>query len=164
MKNVLLGISLVWFTMSCNNKANTEKEIQAARQAAIDSVNQVVELERVKQATIDSMNVVKEEEERKLESQKATRAKSGSSYTYASNGSSGSSADYVPVSQTSHKKRMSNAAKGALIGAGVGALTGVAIAKDKKGKGALIGAGVGAGAGAITGVIVDKQQQKKQQQ
>jgi len=164
MKNVLLGISLVCITMSCNNKANTEKEIQSARQAAIDSVNQVVELERVKQATIDSMNLVKEEEDRKAEAQKLARAKSGTAYRYSSSGSSGNSGDYVPVSQSSSKKKMSNAAKGALIGAGVGALTGVAIAKDKKGKGALIGAGVGAGAGALTGVVIDKQQKKKQQQ
>ena len=162
MKNVLLGILLVCITMSCNNKANTEKEIQAARQAAIDSVNLVVELERVKQATIDSMNLVKDEEARKAE--KIAQTKSGSAYRYSSSGSSGNSGDYVPVSQSSSKKKMSNAAKGALIGAGVGALTGVAIAKDKKGKGALIGAGVGAGAGALTGVVVDKQQKKKQQQ
>lgn len=160
MKNVFIGISLVCITMSCNNKANTEKEIQAARQAAIDSVNQVVELERVKQATIDSMNLVKEEEARKAE--KIAQTKSGSAYRYSSSGSSGNSGGYVPVSQSSSKKKMSNAAKGALIGAGVGALTGVAIAKDKKGKGALIGAGVGAG--ALTGVVVDKQQKKKQQQ
>ena len=54
------------------------------------------------------------------------------------------------------KKGMSQPAKGALIGAAVGAGTGLLIGK-KKGKSALIGGAVGAGAGYLYG----KHRQKK---
>lgn len=161
MKHILIVASLVVATMGCNNSGNTNEKIQAARQAAIDSVNRVVEIERMKQATIDSMNLVREME--LAEATTANKTKETVVYRDGSYANSG----YTPVSYgpaATGKKRMSNAAKGALIGAGVGALTGVAIAKDKKGKGALIGAGVGAAAGAVTGVIVDKQKKKKQTQ
>ena len=165
MKNVLIVISLVAATMGCNNKENTKDQIQAARQSAIDSVNRVVEIERMKQATIDSMNLIREEEQQIAEAKKANTAVKTKETVVYRDGSSNSG--YTPVSYAPAapaKKKMSNAAKGALIGAGVGALTGVAVAKDKKGKGALIGAGAGAAAGAITGVIVDKQKKKKQAQ
>ncbi|MFD2524129.1 YMGG-like glycine zipper-containing protein [Emticicia soli] len=167
MKNVIIIASVVAATMGCNNKENTKQEIQAARQAAIDSVNRVVEIERVKQATIDSMNLAREEAKIAEAEKATTRTKETVVYRDGGYASAGNGGTYTPVSYGSTapaKKKMSTPLKGALIGAGVGALTGVAIAKDKKGKGALIGAGVGAGAGALTGVIVDKQKQKKQAQ
>jgi outer membrane lipoprotein SlyB len=163
MKNVLIVFSLVAATMGCNNSANTNEKIQAARQAAIDSVNRVVEIERMKQATIDSMNLIREEEQQLAEAKEATtRTKETVVYRNPSSNGGYTPVAYAPAAPA--KKKMSNAAKGALIGAGLGALTGVAIAKDKKGKGALIGAGAGAAAGAITGVIIDKQKKKKQAQ
>jgi len=165
MKNVIIIASVVAATMGCNNKENTKQEIQAARQAAIDSVNRVVEIERVKQATIDSVNLAREQEAKIAST--ATKTKETVVYRDGGYASAGNGGNYTPVSYGSTapaKKKMSTPLKGALIGAGVGALTGVAIAKDKKGKGALIGAGVGAGAGALTGVIIDKQKQKKQAQ
>lgn len=66
---------------------------------------------------------------------------------------------YVPVqtqpATTQQKKGWSKAAKGAAIGAGTGALVGVAVS-DKKGKGAIIGGVVGAGAGYLIGRDRDK--------
>ncbi len=53
------------------------------------------------------------------------------------------------------KKGWSKAAKGAVIGAGVGAATGAIISK-KKGKGAVIGAIIGSGAGYVIGRDKDK--------
>ncbi|RYU96574.1 YMGG-like glycine zipper-containing protein [Emticicia agri] len=164
MKNVIILASLVVATMGCNNKENTNDKIQAARQAAIDSVNRVVQIERMKQATIDSMNLVREEEIAKAKKAN-TATKTKETVVYRDGGSSNSG--YTPVSYASTtpaKKKMNPALKGALIGTGVGALAGVAIAKDKKGKGALIGAAAGAAAGAVGGVIIDKQKQKKQAQ
>lgn len=148
MKKLLIGISLVGLAMGCSSRANTNEKIQAARQAAIDSVNQVVEIERAKQAAIDSVNALREAEIAEAKKVAANQK----TIVYRDN--------YVPVAETKPKKKMNNAAKGALIGAGVGALTGVAVAKNK-GQGALIGAGVGAGAGALTGVIVDNSKKKK---
>lgn len=54
----------------------------------------------------------------------------------------------------SHKK------KGAVIGAGAGALTG-ALISHKKGKGALIGGAVGAGAGYLYGRHKDKKDPRR---
>jgi outer membrane protein OmpA-like peptidoglycan-associated protein len=50
--------------------------------------------------------------------------------------------------------------KGALIGAAVGALGGMLISKNNKGKGALIGAAIGSAAGAGIGYSLDKQAQE----
>lgn len=166
MKNVIIFVSLAAAAMGCSNQANTNEQIQAARKAAIDSVNRVVEIERMKQATIDSMNLVQEQQLALIEAKKVnTATKTKETVIYRDGGSSGSG--YTPVSYTSTKpakKKMNPALKGALIGTGVGALAGVAIAKEKKGKGALIGAAAGAAAGALGGVIIDKQKQKKQAQ
>ena len=61
--------------------------------------------------------------------------------------------------QPQKKKGISNTAKGALIGAGVGAVTGAVVSKNK-GKGAVIGGIIGAGAGAVTGKVIDKKKAK----
>ena len=55
---------------------------------------------------------------------------------------------------TAQRKGMSSTAKGALIGAGVGAATGAIISK-KKVQGAIIGGVAGAGVAAGTGAIID---------
>ncbi len=55
---------------------------------------------------------------------------------------------------------MSSAAKGALIGAGAGAITGAAVSK-KKGEGAIIGGLAGAAVGAGTGAIIDDKKKKQ---
>lgn len=167
MKNVIIFVSLAAAAMGCNNGTNTNDQIQAARKAAIDSVNRVVEIERMKQATIDSMNLVQEQQLALAEAKKANTATKTKETVIYRDGGSSSSGGYTPVSYTSNtpaKKKMNPALKGALIGTGVGALAGVAIAKDKKGQGALIGAAAGAAAGALGGVIIDKQKQKKQAQ
>lgn len=59
------------------------------------------------------------------------------------------------VQQAPKKKKLSNTAKGALIGAGVGAVTGAVVSK-KKGQGAVIGGLIGAGAGAAAGRATEK--------
>ncbi|MEM9332109.1 MAG: OmpA family protein [Pseudomonadota bacterium] len=66
------------------------------------------------------------------------------------------------------KPQVSNTAAGAGIGAAVGAIGGLLIAKDKSGgdrrKAALIGAGVGALVGGGIGAYMDKQEQELRQQ
>lgn len=66
-------------------------------------------------------------------------------------------------SQSKEEKKMSNTAKGALIGAGAGAITGAAVSK-KKGKGAVVGGIIGAGTGAIAGKIIDKKKEEDDNQ
>lgn len=82
----------------------------------------------------------------KLESEKAEALKQQSAE--ASN--TAASAPEAPK-----KKKISNTAKGALIGAGVGAVTGAIVSK-KKAKGAVIGGLIGAGAGAVAGSTTEK--------
>lgn len=53
-------------------------------------------------------------------------------------------------------KGWSHAAKGTVVGAGTGALTGAIINKDHRGTGAIIGTIIGAGAGYLTGRKIDK--------
>jgi hypothetical protein len=65
---------------------------------------------------------------------------------------------YKPVKK---KRKISRPVEGALIGAGVGAVSGAIINKNNRGKGAVIGGIIGAGVGAGTGVIIDNKQKKK---
>ncbi|MBU2018029.1 MAG: glycine zipper 2TM domain-containing protein [Bacteroidetes bacterium] len=86
---------------------------------------------------------------------------SGQEPTYVQSPSNGQTNSQPAAQQTTNspeKKRMSNTAKGALIGAGAGAITGAVVSK-KKGKGAIVGGVIGAGAGAIAGKVVDKRQE-----
>tara|TARA_R110002124_G_scaffold134909_1_gene297693 strand:+ start:691 stop:1095 length:405 start_codon:yes stop_codon:yes gene_type:complete len=101
--------------------------------AVIDSMK----MEMVKAKVIDSMKI----EMAKQEEMKATTVK-----------------EVVVVNQAAPaapaRKKWSSTAKGAVIGAGVGAATGAIISK-KKGTGAIIGGLAGAGVGAGTGAIID---------
>ncbi|WP_130736648.1 YMGG-like glycine zipper-containing protein [Flavobacterium sp. J27] len=109
---------------------HTDAEMELAKQEVLDSIQVAQEKQRV----IDSMELV------------AARQKE---------------VIYVDNTQAApERKGMSNTAKGALIGAGVGAATG-AIVSDKKGTGAIIGGLAGAGVGAGTGAIIDDKKKKE---
>ena len=121
-------ISLMFF--SCQN--SKEKEIQAAKQATVDSMKVALEKQRV----IDSMQT-------EIDKKEALNQKK----------------EVTVINQTTteqpKRKKWSNTAKGAVIGAGVGAVTGAIISK-KKGEGAISGGVAGAGVGAGTGAIIDE--------
>ena len=127
----LVVLSLVVF--SCQNQ--TKLDLEKEKQAAIDSVK--VEME--KQRLIDSMRV--EMAQSKKEKEVVIVNQSGQ------------------ASAPTKRKGWSNTAKGAVIGAGIGAATG-AIISDKKGEGAIIGGLAGAGVGAGTGAIIDENKKK----
>ena len=123
--------------ISCQNQG--KMDVQAAKKATVDSMNVVIEKQRV----IDSMK----QEMVKIEEAKVETKKE----VIVVNQQSPSSAT---TSTTTKKKGWSNTAKGAVIGAGVGAATGAIISK-KKVQGAIIGGVAGAGVGAGTGAILD---------
>lgn len=123
---LLLAVVII----SCKDQGKMDS--QAAKEETIDSMK--VEIE--KQKVIDSMQV----EMAKVESQKEVVVVQQPSTS-------------APAA-TAKKKAWSNTAKGAVIGAGVGAATGAIISK-KKGQGAIIGGLAGAGVGAGTGAIID---------
>lgn len=125
-------ISLI--VVSCQNQG--KMEIEKAKLATVDSMKVEIEKQRV----IDSMQVeMAKIEEAKIETQKEVVIVNQPAAT---------------TSTTARKKGWSSTAKGAVIGAGVGAATGAIISK-KKVQGAIIGGIAGAGVGAGTGAIID---------
>ncbi|PIF31587.1 YmgG-like glycine-zipper protein [Flavobacterium sp. 9] len=131
--------------VSCQNQGQGKEDINKAKQASIDSMK--VEINR--QKVIDSMRteMANLREERKVESQKVVVVHQ--------------QADGTATTTTTKKKGWSNTAKGAVIGAGVGAVTGAVISK-KKGEGAIIGGLAGAAVGTGTGAIIDGSKKKKE--
>ena len=132
MKKILMIFAVTAVLVSCKN---TDKQGVAAdvdvHQATIDSMKAVA----AKQHIIDSM---------KIENEKAKPVVIHQTTT---------------TQTTTTRKKWSGAAKGAVIGAGVGAVTGAVISK-KKGEGAIIGGLAGAAVGAGTGAILDDKKKK----
>lgn len=137
MKNLIIILATTMALFSCNNKAETAKAVEAARKATIDSVNAI---NTAKQKAVDSMKRVQAAEEVAV----APAADNADNSAPA----------------TAKKKKWSHTAKGAVVGAGAGAITGAIVNKDRV-KGAVIGTLIGAGAGAATGAIVDHKEKKK---
>lgn len=135
MKKIVMILAAVG-ALSFSSCKNTDKQGAVAddvRQATIDSMNRVAENQRI----VDSM---------KMENEKALREEKAKQVVVVH--------DQAPAAAAPARKKWSGAAKGAVIGAGVGAVTGAIISK-KKGEGAIIGGLAGAGVGAGTGAILD---------
>lgn len=135
-------VSLV--VVSCQNQG--KMEIQKAKLAAVDSIKEAtsdsMNVEFEKQRVIDSMQIeMANMEATKIETQKEVIVVNQPAAT-------------TTTTTTTKKKGWSGTAKGAVIGAGVGAATGAIISK-KKVQGAIIGGIAGAGVGAGTGAIID---------
>lgn len=133
MKKLILMVSLgIGLLYSCKDTNNEALDLEKERQASIDSMKMEIEKQRI----IDSIQLAN-----------AQRAESKK--------------EVVVVNQAAPaKKKWSGAAKGAVIGAGVGAVTGAAVSKNKA-EGAIIGGIAGAGVGAGTGAIVDESKKKE---
>lgn len=149
MKTAIRTLGLMFAStlmlMSCRNAEKEAQIAEEARQATIDSLKAVEaekEAELAKQRTIDSMKAVAAQQQ----------AQQKTVVIRESNGTT-----------TTQRKGWSGAAKGAVIGAGVGAVTGAVIDKEKPGRGAVIGGLAGGGVGAGTGAIIDSEKKKKEQ-
>ena len=139
MKNVVMIIAAAG-VLSLSACKNTDKQGVIAddvHQATIDSMKQVAEKQRI----IDSMRIVNEITLREKEKEVVVVH------------------DQAPAAAAPQRKKWSGAAKGAVIGAGVGAVTGAVISK-KKGEGAVIGGLAGAGVGAGVGAVLDDKKKK----
>jgi hypothetical protein len=80
--------------------------------------------------------------------------------TSASGGGSTATAS-DPAATPEEKKKMSNTTKGILIGAGAGIITGAAVSKEDRAKGAVIGGVIGAATGGATGAVIDHRKKKQ---
>ncbi|KQS27996.1 YMGG-like glycine zipper-containing protein [Dyadobacter sp. Leaf189] len=143
--SVLLAASVL---SACNNSAKQQEVALKAQQRTIDSMKTAME----KQAIIDSMNNVmaqqKEEQTRQEEQVKEEQQMVAT-------------ANQAPQPAAQKKSRWNHKAKGAVVGAGTGAVTGAIINKNRA-EGALVGSLIGAGVGLGTGAIVDHEKKKKQ--
>lgn len=158
MKKTIIIFAFIPFVFACTDskQTNNSAEIAKAKQAAIDSVNKA-NLIIQQQKTIDSLKNVAAINEKKEIAKTTEKTIVSSKNGYVG---SKSSVPATPVGySTTKKKKLSNTAKGAIIGASVGAVTGAVVAK-KKGQGAVIGGVIGAGTGAGVGAVIDKKQEE----
>lgn len=147
MKGLYVLLAAILLT-SCQNQS--KEDINKAKQASIDSMK----VEINKQRVIDSMKteMARIKEEQKVEAQKEKVVV----VHQQANGTAAQAA--TPAAK---KKGWSATAKGAVIGAGVGAATGAIVSK-RKGEGAVIGGLAGAALGTGTGAVIDSKKKKEQ--
>lgn len=138
---ILIALSVV----SCQNQSNAD--MKKAKQASIDSMKVAIEQQKVMDSMKTEMAKIKEEQ--RVESQKVVVV-----HQQAANGNT------ATTTTTTKKKGWSATAKGAVIGAGVGAATGAIVSK-KKGEGAIIGGLAGAALGTGTGAVIDSKNKKE---
>ena len=138
-------IIMLALIFSCQKQQN--EDISKAKQAAIDSMQTEIKEQKI----IDSMEIEiaknNEDNEAKLVSERQQNV---------------TAASQPAAAAPAKKKGWSGAAKGAVIGAGVGAATGAIVSK-KKVQGAIIGGIAGAGVGAGTGAIIDSSKKNKEE-
>lgn len=140
---------------SCDN-VEGKKEDSMAKRIELKRYNDSLKLDSFKR--IEAAKVALEED-RKLNQQKASTARSVSQSTTTRSQSVASQ----PVSQNTttttqqEKKGWSDAAKGGVIGGAAGAGIGALIDKKKPGRGAIIGAAVGGGSGYAIGRKSDRE-------
>ncbi len=154
MKQIAIIFASALLSLSCRNAADRAETYQDPTQVAIDSMKIELEkqkMEMARQKSIDSMETVMAAQKDKVKVEKPQPIVIN---------------NLAPAPTPAERKRKpwSNTAKGAVIGAGVGAVTGAVVSKKKPGQGAVIGGIAGAGVGAGTGAILDAQKKKRDQQ
>jgi len=140
-KTIVLLFTTALLITSCKPNGNEAGVVDDSKEAAIDSMKIVMEKQKVelaKQKSIDSMKVIMDQHNSKQVT-----------------------STHTTTTVTEKRKGWSRAAKGAVIGAGVGAVTGALVDKKHHGEGAIIGGLAGAGLGAGTGAIIDTEKNKK---
>ncbi|MEJ6979373.1 YMGG-like glycine zipper-containing protein [Pedobacter sp. P351] len=147
MKRIAIIFAFAATFAACNNDSQTKTQV---REQAFKQIRDSIKLDSFQRAEAQKLEATQQKE------QALTLQKSQSS-----SGSGSPQRTYVKgVSETytntpAPRKGWSKAAKGAAIGAGAGAVTGVLVDK-KDGRGAVVGGLVGAGAGYVIGRSKDK--------
>lgn len=150
MKKIFSVAALAIILSACSNNAKQEAAI---RQQAVVAVKDSLKLDSFKRADArerERLAIVKEEKEK---AEKRTLLLAERNEAAVRNNRNTSTTNEAPVA--AKKKGWSQAAKGAVIGAGAGALGGILIDK-KDGRGAIIGGVVGAGTGYVIGRAQDR--------
>ena len=172
MKKAIMIMSAAYFMLACSD--NSKKEIQQAKIMAIDSMKMESQLKDAKRGVIDSMKMeakiesvkqftrdsLKDSRKHKLYSEKKISKSSPESYVSKDPNPEVATTQPPVATPPRRKRRISRPVEGALIGAGVGAISGAIIDKTNRGRGAVVGGVIGAGVGAGAGAIIDKKQKK----
>ena len=153
MKNLLIAAIVLVTVTACNNKSDT-RDIQLLTDSTAYLNNMYGDTSVSLQAEPLEQPVAPPIKSVTTSSRTSNPTKPSTSRNTSSTGSSGSQTSQT--SQTTEKKGWSSAAKGAVIGAGAGAVGGAIISKKKPVKGAVIGAAAGAAGGYIIGKDIDK--------
>jgi hypothetical protein len=159
MKRIAIVIAFAATFAACNDDSKMRTELKAE---AYKQVRDSLKLDSFRRAEAKEIEIA-EERERILALQRSQPVRER--VVYASNSYAGNSSPrrrtYVKgVSETytysqPKKKGWSHAAKGAAIGAGAGAVTGIIVDK-KDARGAIIGGVLGAGTGYVIGRAKDR--------
>lgn len=188
MKYSHLFLATALAVCSCNNKENTERQIEEARQQTLDSVREANKRQWVMDSltavsssspdalviespTLETIPRIKSNPKKPpVKTQPAVPANTGvSTNTPVADApvatGPGTAVNTGTMTEEEKKKKgLNNAAKGAIIGLGTGAAAGAVLNKDNRGKGAVIGGVVGAVGGAVGGAVLDKRKAKKEAQ
>jgi hypothetical protein len=155
MKKMIIGIAMVASFAACNNNSKTTADL---KQEAYKQIRDSLRLDSFERAEAKEREIA-EEKERILALQKAQPVRER--VVYASNSAprrrtyvKGVSETYT-YQQPTRKQGWSHAAKGAAIGAGAGAVTGILVDK-KDARGAVVGGLIGAGTGYVIGRAKDR--------
>jgi hypothetical protein len=158
MKQTFFMLAIFTVIASCTSKSNldTSKDVMTTDTSALynssmlTDTGTIVETNAVPKGNLPAYTKPGATTSRNASSGTSTRATGSSAGSGTASSGSGTG-----QTTTVRKKGWSKAAKGAVIGAGTGAIAGAIISK-KKGKGAIIGGVVGAAGGYIIGRSKDK--------
>lgn len=142
MKQIAILFALATTLAACNNNTKTNTQL---KEQALKQVRDSIRLDSFSRAEAQKLEIAQEQE--RIAASKNTQSSSERTYV------KGVSETYTTAQPA--KKGWSKAAKGAAIGAGAGAVTGIIVDK-KDGRGAVVGGLVGAGAGYVIGRSQDK--------
>jgi hypothetical protein len=185
MKRIILIPILALIMVSCQSDKENTLAANENMNGAIEAMKLQLEqqkMELAKQKVIDSMQMIAElrlpmdfasapatKVERKVVYQRAPKRYTMPAQTptvqtppIAESPAPVESTTIPATPVEKEKKGWSNTAKGAVIGAGVGAIGGAVIGKKNRVKGAVIGGLIGAAAGAGTGILIDRKQKQNQ--
>ncbi|HUH18714.1 YMGG-like glycine zipper-containing protein [Albibacterium sp.] len=145
---VMLFAMSIGILTACNNASGT-KEDTLAKEMADKRISDSLKLDSFKTAEAAKAALAEQEESKSY-------SKKESNVIPTSNTSTVIHAS-PEATQQQEKKGWSDAAKGTAIGAGVGAIGGALIDKDKPVRGAAIGAAIGGGSGYAIGRKSDRE-------
>ena len=159
MKKIILGLAITALFTNCRNNQSTQDKTNVVllQDTTVRYNNSML---TDKNNNIHGATIGAAVEKRSTVTPNKTNADPGTrsiSNTSSKNNGSGAVATAPAPAK---KKGMSHRARGAIVGAGAGAITGAIVNKNNHAVGALIGGAVGAASGYIIGNEVDKKKSK----